>query len=112
MVGSGPELALEVVLRLVERAFVGAGREVLPAAVADDERDVRAVTGLDRLGRDAERRVQDRAGGDAREDAFRRPQLARPPYGVAWADREARSQDRLVVQLGHKALVEVAQPVD
>src|SRR4051794_37573017 len=37
---SGPELALETVLRLVDGALVGAGGEVLPAPVADDEGDV------------------------------------------------------------------------
>src|SRR6476469_4148953 len=44
----GPELALEAVLGLVDGAFVGAGGEVLPAAVADDEGDVGALARLDR----------------------------------------------------------------
>ena len=47
---SGPELALEPLLGLVDGALVGAGGQVLPAAVADDERDVGALAGLDRLG--------------------------------------------------------------
>ena len=56
---SGPELALEAVLGLVEGALVGAGRQVLPAAVAHDERDVGRPAGLDRL---APRRRAPRAG--------------------------------------------------
>ena len=39
-------------------------------------------------------------------------QLAHPAHGVARADREARVDQRLVVQLRHEALVEVAQSVD
>src|SRR5262245_52098154 len=62
--GSGPELALEAVLSLVDGALVGTGGEVLPAAVGDHERDVGALAGLDRLRRLGERRVQDRAGRD------------------------------------------------
>ena len=75
-------------------ALVGAGGEVLPAAVADDERDVGALPRLDRLGRLAQRRVQDRAGGDAGEDALLLEQLADPAYGVARADREAGVDQR------------------
>ena len=59
-----------------------------------------------------ERGVQDRAGRDAGEDALRLEQLAGAAYGVARADREARVDQRLVVQLGDEALVEVAQAVD
>src|SRR5688500_6969609 len=66
----GPELALEPVLGLVDGALVGAGREVLPATVAHDERDVGAFPRLGRLGGLAQRGVQDRAGRDAGEDAF------------------------------------------
>ena len=93
-------------------ALVGAGGEVLPAAVADDEGDVGALARLDRLGGLAERGVQDRAGGDAGEDALELEQLAHPAYGVARADREAGVDQRRVVQLGDEALVEVAQAVD
>src|SRR5689334_23282772 len=62
---SRPELTLEAVLRLVDGALVGAGGEVLPAAVTHDEDDVRALAGLHRLGGLAECGVQDRAGRDA-----------------------------------------------
>src|SRR3954471_15425103 len=68
--GSGPELALELRGRLLERARVGAGGQVLPPAVADDEADVGPPARRDLLVGDAARRVQDRAGRDAGEDAL------------------------------------------
>src|SRR6476469_4528707 len=108
----GPELAVEAVLGLVDGALVGAGREVLPAAVADDEGDVGGLPRLDRLGGLAERGVEDRAGGDAGEDALELEQLAHTAYGVARADREAGVDERGVVELGDEPLVEVAQAVD
>src|SRR4051794_6922787 len=111
-VSSGPELTLETVLRLVDGALVGAGGEVLPAPVADHEGDVGSLAGLDRLGRLAEGGVQDRARGDAGEDPLLLEQLAHAADGVTRADREARVDQRLVVQLGDEALVEVAQAVD
>src|SRR6478735_7317163 len=111
-VSSRPELTLEAVLRLVDGALVGAGGEVLPAAVADHEGDVGTLAGLDRLGCLAEGCVQDRPGGDAREDALLLEQLPDPSYGVTRADREPRVDQRLVVQLRDEALVEVAQAVD
>src|SRR6476661_4889452 len=109
---SGPELALEAVLRLVDGALVGPGGEVLPATVADDEGDVGTLARLDGLGRLAERRVQDRPGGDAGEDALLLEQLPDSAYGVPRPDREPRVDQRLVVELGDETLVEVAQPVD
>src|SRR4051794_36552623 len=109
---SGPELALEAILGLVDRALVGAGGQVLPAAVRDHERDVGGLALADALGRLAERRVQDRAGRDAGEDALVVEQLTDPPDGVPRPDREAGVDQRLVVQLRHEALVEVAQAVD
>src|SRR6478672_10557266 len=87
---SGPELALEAVLGLVDGALVGAGGEVLHASVGHDERDVGALPRLDRLGGLAERGVQDRPGRDAGEDALELEQLPDPADGVARADREAR----------------------
>ncbi|MGH3932644.1 MAG: PLP-dependent cysteine synthase family protein, partial [Pseudonocardiaceae bacterium] len=72
-------LAVETILGVVEGAFVGAGREILPAAVGDDERDVGPYARAHRLGRHAQRRVEDRAGGDAREDALGLQQLAGTP---------------------------------
>src|SRR5688572_24822508 len=45
---SGPELTVEALFRLVDRALVGARREVLPAAVAHHERDVGRLLRLDR----------------------------------------------------------------
>src|SRR3954453_9550449 len=66
----GPELALECGLGFVDRSGVGAGGEGLPAAVRLDQHDVgvRAVAcGAFGLGN---RVMQDRARGDAGEDAF------------------------------------------
>ena len=68
--------------------------------------------GLDGLGGLAERRVQDRAGRDADEHALEVEQLAHPAHRVARTDREPGVDQRGVVELGHEALVEVAQPVD
>ena len=45
---SGPELALEPLGGLLQRAGVGTGRQVLPAAVADDEHHVGPLAGLQR----------------------------------------------------------------
>src|SRR5438046_459614 len=67
--GSGPELAFQHRGGLLERAGIGPGGQVLPATVGDDEHDVGAPAGGDLLVGDAERRVQDRAGRDAGEDA-------------------------------------------
>src|SRR4051794_20080462 len=67
---SGPELAVEAFLGLVDRALVGAGGEVLPAAVAHHERDLCRFSRFDRLRGLGERGMQDRAGRDAGEDAF------------------------------------------
>ena len=108
----GPELALERGGRLVERAGVGAGGEVLPATVADDEDDVGPAAGRDLLVGDPERGVQDRAGRDPGEDALALHQLAGAVDGVVGAHAEARVQQRGVVELGDEALVDVAQAVD
>src|SRR3954468_19061772 len=67
---SGPELALEPRTRFLEGARVGPGGQVLPPAVGDDEADVGPPAGGDLLVGDAQRRVQDRAGRDAGEDAL------------------------------------------
>ena len=50
----GPELAFQVGFRLFEGAVVGAGGQVLPAAVGDDEHDVGALPRGHRLGRHAQ----------------------------------------------------------
>src|SRR4051812_34079373 len=96
---SGPELALEVGLGLVQRACVGAGREVLPSRITDHQRHVGATTFLRSLGRHAERGMQDRTGRDAGEDALVVEQLTDPAYGVPRPYRETRRQHRLVVEL-------------
>ena len=56
--------------------------------------------------------MQDRAGRDAGKDALGVDQLTHTTHGVAWTHAEARVDQALVVQLGHEALVEVAQAVD
>src|SRR3954451_16319153 len=95
---SGPELALQCGGRLLQRARVGAGGEVLPAAVADDEADVGPPAGGQFLVGDAQRGVQDRAGRDAGEDALALHQLAGAVDGVLGSDGEPRVQQRRVVQ--------------
>src|SRR4051794_7092538 len=109
---SGPELALQGGGGLLESARVGAGREVLPAAVADDEADVGPPPRRDLLVGDAERRVQDRAGRDAGEDALALHQLTGAMDGVLGPHGEAGVQQRGIVELGDEPLVDVAQPVD
>src|SRR4051794_36855938 len=101
-----PELALQGGRRLVQGAGVGAGGEVLPAAVADDEADVRVPAGRDLLVGDAERGVQDRAGRDAGEDAFALHQLTGAVDGVLRPDREPRVEQGGVVELWDEALVD------
>src|SRR5690349_10205941 len=103
---SGPELALEPLLGLLDRALVGTGGEVLPAAVAHHERDVGPLPRLDALGRLSQRRMQDRAGGDPGEDAFGFEQLARTPNRVLRTDGVTRVDQALVVQLRHETFVE------
>jgi hypothetical protein len=107
-----PELTFEGLLGLVDGALVGAGGEVLPAAVRHDERDVRRLPRVDSPGGLGQRGVQDGAGRDAGEDALELEQLADPAYGVARADREPRVDEVGVVELGDEALVEVAQAID
>src|SRR3954462_4588104 len=86
---AGPELALEGLLGLLERAGGGAGREVLPAAVRDHEGDVGPLTVTHGLHRLAHRGVQDRAGGDAGEDALLLDQLTGTTQRLARPYREA-----------------------
>ena len=106
-----PELALQRLDRFLRRRRrVDARRQVLPAAVGHDEHDVRALARLDGLVADADRRVQGRAGGDAREDALLLEEFAGAGDRVGRADGEAGRQDGGVVQLGYEALVEVARP--
>lgn len=75
-------------------------------------RRCRLTACLDRLVADADRRVECRTGGDAREDAFLLEEFAGTGDGVGGADGEAGGEDRGVVELGDEALVEVAEPVD
>src|SRR3954451_4619979 len=89
---SGPELALQLGGRLLERARVGAGGQVLPPAVADDEADVGPPARRDLLVGDAERGVQDRAGRDTGEDALALDQLPGAVDGVLGPDAEPRVQ--------------------
>src|SRR3954451_2056943 len=72
---SRPELALEALLGLVDRALVGPGGQVLPAPVADYENDVRPRAGAHALRCLAECRVQNGTGRDAGEDSLRLEQL-------------------------------------
>src|SRR4051794_15648678 len=110
--GSGPELALEPVLGLIDRALVGTGGEVLPTTVADHEGYVGLLPCLERLRGLGQSSVQDRPGGDSGEDAFELEQFPDPAYGVPRPDREPGVDEGLVVQLGDEPLVEVAQTVD
>ncbi len=107
-----PELAVERFLGLGERAAVGAGGEIFPATIGDQEGHVGAPPRLDRLVRDIERRMQDRARGEAREEAFDLDELPGTQHRVAGADGEAAGEDGGVVELGDVALVEVAEAVD
>src|SRR5438270_4878893 len=109
--GSSPELAFEPRRRLVETAAVRTGREVLPAAVRDDERDVGSLARPDRAVGLAERRMQDRAGGDPREDSLVLDELSGTAQRVFRPDREPGVEHARVVQLGHETLVDVAQAV-
>src|SRR6266496_3903994 len=109
---SGPEVAVQASGGFVDGAAVGAGGEVLPAGVGDDEDHVGAVTrggGFFGYGQGG---VQDGAGRDAGEDTFRFEELAGAAQRVVGADRVAAGEDGLVVELGNEALVEVAQAVD
>src|SRR3954451_13106226 len=103
---SGPELALEPLGGLLQRARVGAGREALPAAVTDDERDVGALVALarDPVG-DRQGGVQDRAGRDSGEDALMLDEFAGAPQRVVGRHREPGGEHRVVVELGDEALV-------
>src|SRR4051794_2128473 len=105
---SCPELTLEGLLGLVDRALVGAGGQVLPAAVGHHERDVGALARPHRLGGLGEGGMEDGARRDAGEDPLAVEQLAHPAHGVAGPDREPGVDQGLVVQLGDEALVEVA----
>src|SRR5262245_52645734 len=108
---SGPELTLESRFSFVDRAFVGTGRHVLPAAVGDAEGDLRRSARLHTAGCLRQSRMQDGSGRDPREDALFLEELPRTPYGVSRAHREPRIDERLVVQLRDEALVEIAQSV-
>ena len=109
---SGPELALEPVLGLVDGALVGAGGEVLPAAVADDEGDVGALPALTALAawpsaacRIAPVEMPAKMPSSSSSSRTRRTASRGPTE-----NRESISDG--VVQLGDEALVEVAQAVD
>src|SRR5699024_2466956 len=108
---SRPELAFESLLGLVDGALVRSRGEVLPATVGDDEHDIGTLARLDRLRRLCESGVQDRTARQAGEQAFCVEQLAYAADRVAGPDGEPRVDEGLVVELGHEALVEVAQPV-
>src|SRR4029453_4095738 len=94
---SCPQLALEPVYGLVERPGVGAGRQIFPASIGDDEADVRTLPGGDAPFGDTQRRMEDGTSGDPREDALLVEQLARPLQGFPGADRIARRENRLVI---------------
>src|SRR5690625_639643 len=89
---SGPELALEPLLGLVDRALVRSRGEVLPATVGDDEHDIGTLTRLDRLRRLCESGVQDRTARQAGEQAFCVEQLAYTADRVAGRSEEHTSE--------------------
>src|SRR6478735_790965 len=105
---SGPDLGVQEVLAGVQVGGVGAGREILGAAVADDQHDVGSLPGLDRLRGLSERGMHDRPAGQSGEDALPVEQLAYPADRVAGADGETGRHIRRVVELGDEALVQVA----
>src|SRR5947209_11846267 len=72
---SGPELGVQAGGGLFQVAGVGAGGQVFPPGVADDDDDVGRVAGASCLFGDGHRGVQDPAGGDAGEDALDLQQL-------------------------------------
>src|SRR5436305_23892 len=74
-----PELSLEPLRGFVERAVICACTQVFPAAICDDEGDVGCFVRFHRAACFAQRRVQDRTGRDAGEDALLLDQLAGPP---------------------------------
>src|SRR4051794_922229 len=107
----GPQLAFEALGCFFEGSAVGAGRQVLPAAIGDDERDVGPLPRLHRALGLPESGMQDRAGGDAREDALRLDELARTPKCVCRSHGETGVEHRRVIELGDETLVDVAQAV-
>ena len=66
----GPELAFEAGLGFVEGAVVGAGGQVLPAAVGDQHAMSARSPSATALAAMARRGVQDGPGRDAGEDAL------------------------------------------
>src|SRR5689334_7737481 len=93
------------VFELVDRRRVEAGREVLPAVVADDEDDVALVE----LVRDPDRDACDRAGADTREDALLVKQLLRPYDRVAVGDEDLPVEQAEVDDRRDEAVIEAAQ---
>src|SRR6056297_1729833 len=109
--GLGPKLALERGFGFLEGALVGTGGQVLPPAIAHDERDIRTLPGLLRLRRHTQRRVHNRTGGDPGEDALLVEQFTGPAHRITRTDRVTVRQHRFVVQLRDEALIQVAQSV-
>ena len=110
--GAGPELAFELLLGFVQRATVGAGRQVLPAAVRHDHRDVGPLPRVGGLGAHRLRGVQRAASRDPGEDALGVQQCPGRAQRVGRRDREPRGQHGLVVELRHETLIDVPQAVD
>src|SRR5699024_8561 len=97
--GAGPEVAVETFLRLLERALVCTGGQILPRGVGDDEGDVSALPGTLGLACHRHGRVQGSPGRNAGEDALLVQQLPCPLERGVGGDREAGGQHRLVVEL-------------
>ena len=109
---SRPELAFQLGFGFVEGAGVGAGGQVLPAAVGDHERDVGALARRPRPWPPC----RARRAGARRSRCRRRCPRPRAARGCGAPRRrghgEPGGQHGLVVQFGDEALVDVAQPVD
>jgi hypothetical protein len=87
-------------------------REVLPAAVGDHERDVGALTRLDRLGGPGPSAACRIAPVEMPAKMPSGRAARAPAYGVARGRPRSGVDQVGVVQLGDEALVEVAQAVD
>src|SRR5699024_1569729 len=110
-VGSGPELAVEPLLGLLESAFVGTGGEVFPTGVGDDERDLCPLPFLFGPSCHTHGGVQGTSGGDPGEDALYVQEFPGAFECSIGGDGKAGGEHRLVVELRYETLVDVAQAV-
>src|SRR5699024_3457155 len=110
--GSGPELPVEFLRGLVQRAAVGARGKILPSRVGDHESDIGAFPAPTGTLGHRQRGVQHGPGRDTGEDSLVLQQLPGPPESVVGPYREPTVEHALVVQFGDEPLVDVAQPVN